>query len=177
MKAALVVFCFTVTAFAQQQARFGEPQNQPPAACGPARTSFKVKLQNSRHGPQPLQPGMAQIYFIHEAGIPFENLTVAYPTTKYGMDGAWAGAGHGNSWFAVPIAPGKHHLCATLQSSLVSQRVELLHFTAQAGMSYYFRTRLVLSGSVELLVFNPLDSDQGTLLVSTFPMAAAAPKK
>ena len=93
------------------------------------------------------------------------------------MDGAWAGADHSNSYFAVSAAPGEHHLCATLQSSLVDDRFEFAHFTAEAGKVYFFRTRLVLSRSVELLQLEPIDSDQGNYLVAIYPLAISTPKK
>ena len=50
---------------------------------------------------------------------------------KLAVDGAWVGANHGNSYFSVSVEPGEHHVCVTLQSSLVAQRVELAHFTAE----------------------------------------------
>lgn len=72
---------------------------------------------------------------------------------------------------------GEHHICTTLQSSMVKPRLALAHFTAKAGKSYYFRTQLVLSGTVELLELQLLDSDLGRYLVSVFPMATATEKK
>ena len=173
MKAALVFFCLSASALAQQT------QYQPrlPAACGSAGTSFNVHLNRSQHGPVPPEAGKAMIYFIHEAGLPSGHLAIAYPTTKYALDGTWVGAGHGDSWFAVPVTPGEHHLCAALQSSFVDQRVELAHLTLEAGGAYFFRTRLVLSGTVELLELNPIDSDEGEYLISEDPMATARPKR
>jgi hypothetical protein len=93
------------------------------------------------------------------------------------MDGAWVGAQHGNSYFSEAVEPGDHHVCIMLQSSLVAQRFELAHFTAEAGKTYYYRTRLVMSRTVELLELDAIDSDQGEYLVATFPMAVSTPKK
>jgi len=179
MKTALIILCLTVTAFAQEKVRFGHtaPGMRYAAACGPQAANFKVRLDDSQHGPLFAKPGMAQIYFIHDAGIQYEHITMLYPTVKFGVDGSWAGAGHGDSWFAYTVAPGEHHLCVTLQSKFVDQRVELAHFTAEAGKSYYFRTRLIASQSVELLELSHIDSDQGVYLVSIFPMASSTPKK
>ncbi|MGA7340055.1 MAG: hypothetical protein WBE72_06755 [Terracidiphilus sp.] len=148
----------------------------PGSACGPAATSFKVKLNYASPAPAERDPAKAQVYFIHDAGS-VVNFSLAYPTTKIAIDSAWAGANHGDSWFSVELAPGEHHVCATLQSSLVNQRVELAHFTAQPGHAYYFRTRLVMSGQVELLELEPLDSDQGAYLVRFYPMSVARAKK
>lgn len=172
-----VFLCIAVPAFAQQKTRLGQyaDQTRMAAACGPAETSFKVNLDRRQHGPVSPEAGKAQVYFIHVAGIPFEHLTAGYPTTKYALDGSWVGAGHGDSWFA--LAPGEHHVCATLQSLFVDQRVELAHFMAEAGKSYFFRTHLVMSGSVELLELDQIDSDEGGYLIGSYPQATAHPKK
>ena len=123
------------------------------------------------------ETGKARIYLIHEAGIPFSRATLGYPTSKFAIDGAWVGADHGVSYFSVSVDPGEHHLCATLQSSLVDDRVEVAHFTAEAGGVYFYRTRLVLSGSVELLELQSIDSDQGHYLAASFPSSTSTAKK
>ncbi len=142
------------------------------AACGPANASFKVKLEESQHTPP--EPGKAQVYFFQDAGT---GQTVGYPTVKMAVDGAWVGANHGNSYFSVSVEPGEHHVCVTLQSSLVAQRVELAHFTAEADKAYYYRTRLIMSRSVELLELEPIDSDQAKYLMAPFPLSVSTPKK
>jgi len=144
------------------------------AACGSDHVSFGVKLDQSAHSPAQPEPGKARIYFIHEAGTSF---TIGYPTSKLGIDGMWVGANHGNSYFSVSVAPGEHRLCAALQSSIVDQRVELAHLRAEAGKVYYYRTRLVMSREVELLELVPIDSDQGKLLIDSFPLSVSHAKK
>jgi hypothetical protein len=184
MRAAIVFLFLGVTAFALQREGFGEQpaQNRLASACGPANVNYKVSLDRSQHGPIPPETGKALVYFIHDAGIPDQiflsgKVTIGYPTTKYGVDGSWVGAGHGDSWFAVAVTPGEHHVCTVLQSSFVGQRVELTHFTAEAGKSYYFRTQLITSGSVELLELEWVDSDEADYLISLYPMATAKAKK
>jgi hypothetical protein len=146
----------------------------PTAACGPANASFKVNLSESQHTLTQPDAGKARIYFVHDAGT---SATLGYPTVKFAIDGAWVGANHGNSYFSVSVDPGEHHVCVTLQSSLVEQRVELLQFKAAADKVYYYRTRLVMSRSVELLEIDPIDSDQGKYLVASFPLSVSSPKK
>ena len=166
MRNAIPVFLLTVsTAFAQS----------PTAACGPAATNFKVSLDKTRHDVAQPETGKARIYFIHDAGTLYEH-PAGYPTVKMGMDGAWNGANHGDSFFWADVAPGEHHLCAALQSSLMDDRVELAHFNAEAGRIYFFRTRLLLSGSVEVLELEPVDSDEGALLVSRYALGKSKPK-
>jgi Protein of unknown function (DUF2846) len=144
------------------------------ASCGHSDVSFKVKLDESPHALAQPEPGTARVYFFHDAGT---NSTLGYPTVKLAIDGAWVGANHGNSYFSVSVEPGEHHVCVTLQSSLVAQRVELAHFTADAGGVYYFRTQLVMSRSVELLELDPIDSDQGKYLIALFPLSISSRKK
>ncbi len=96
---------------------------------------------------------------------------------KLAMAGAWLGANHGNSYFSVSVEPGEHHVCVIFQSSLVAQRVELAHFTAEAEKIYYHRTRLVMSRSVELLQLDPIDSNQGKYLIASFSLSVSNPKK
>jgi hypothetical protein len=146
----------------------------PSAACGTEPVSFKVKVDDTQHSPAAPDPGKARVYFIHDAGT---GQTLGYPTVKVGVDGAWVGANHGNSYFSLSIDPGEHHVCVTLQSSLVGQRVELAHFTASADNVYYYRTRLVVSRSVELLQLDAIDSDQAKYLIAEFPWSISSKKK
>ena len=178
MKTAIAFLFLGVTALAPQSEGLGQQptQDRLASACGLANVNYKVSLDRSQHGPATPEAGKALVYFIHDSGALSQPLTI-YPTTKYGVDGNWVGADHGDSWFAVAVTPGEHHVCTVLQSSLVNQRVELAQFTAEAGKSYYFRTQLVTSGSVELLEIERIDSDEAGYLISLYPMATATAKK
>lgn len=172
-KAMLLVCALPPAASALAQ----NPSSSLPAACGPDNASLKVKLDYTGHAPAQPEPGKALVYFIHDAGTSLAHPIIAYPTLKLGMDGAWVGANHGDSWFAVTVAPGEHHVCATLQSRFVDQRMELAHLQAEAGRVYYYRTRLVMSGTVELLELDSIDSDQGKYLIGSLPLSVSHPKK
>jgi hypothetical protein len=170
MKIALILIAvfLAVPAFAQT------PPVASTASCGPENDSFKVKLDDSQHTLVQPDPGKARVYFLQDAGT---GATLGYPTVKLAIDGTWVGANHGNSYFSVSVDPGEHHMCVTLQSSLVAHRIELAHFTAEADQVYYYRTRLILSRGIELLEFNAIDSDQGKYLVATFPLSLSTPKR
>jgi len=168
MRFIVLVMLFAASTSAQA------PPAATPAACGRENVSFKVKLDESQHTLAQPDPGKARVYFVHDAGT---TVTLGYPTVKLALDGAWVGANHGNSYFSVSVEPGEHHVCVTLQSSLVAQRVELAHFTAEAEKVYYYRTQLVTSRSVELLELEPIDSDQGKYLIGTFPLSVSQPKR
>lgn len=167
MKVALIALLLAGTAFAQN------PSAVVPSACGPENVSFKVKLDDTQHAMAQPEAGKARVYLIHDAGTWG---LIGYPTTKLGMDGAWVGANHGDSYFSISVEPGEHHLCATLQSSLVEDRSAFAHFQAEAGKVYYYRTRLVMSRQVELLEFDPIDSDQGKYLIASFPLSVSISK-
>jgi len=168
MRSALIALLFAASASAQTSRAAAT------AACGPENVSFKVQLNDSQHTLAQPEPGKARVYFFHDAGT---SSTLGYPTVKLAMDGAWVGANHGNSYFSTSVEPGEHHVCVTLQSTLVAQRVELAHFTAEAEKVYYYRTRLVMSRSVELLELDPINSDQGKYLIVSFPLSVSNPKK
>ncbi len=170
MKVFVLAWLLAASALAQVSSR------SPTSACGQQNVSFRVKLGDTQDTVAQPGAGKALVYFIHEAGT---SITVGYPTVKIAMDGAWLGANHGNSYFPVTVDPGEHHLCVSLQSSLVAPRVELAHFTAESGTIYYYRTRLFVSsrGALELLDLEPIDSDQGNYLVRSLAVAASKPKK
>lgn len=168
MRTVVFIMLFAASAFAQT------PPVASTAACGHENVSFKVKLEESPHTLAQPDPGKARVYFFHDAGT---NITLGYPTVKLAIDGAWVGANHGNSYFSVSVEPGEHHVCVTLQSSLVAQRLELAHFTAEAEKVYYYRTQLVMSRSVELLELDPIDSDQGRYMIAFFPLSVSTAKK
>ncbi|HTJ31145.1 MAG TPA: DUF2846 domain-containing protein [Acidobacteriaceae bacterium] len=144
------------------------------AACGSGDLPFTVKLANEAPASPDPEPGKALVFFIQDAGA---SSSIAYPTTRIGMDGAWVGANKDSSYTALTVESGEHHACVEVQSSFVDNSTELLHFTAEAGKTYYFRTRLLLAKSLEYLEVTPIDSDQGWYLVNTFPRSTIKPKK
>jgi len=102
-----------------------------PDSCGADNVKFDVKTEKHQAAPAGPAEGKAQIVFIENerqmigAGM--------YATVRFGMDGAWVGANYGDSYFALTVDPGVHHLCASWQSSLRSlkKNVDLTSFTAE----------------------------------------------
>jgi hypothetical protein len=137
------------------------------AACGPANTSFDVKLDKSQHRLAQPEPGKARVYFVQEIGE--VSCLGGCVTGKIGIDGAWAGANRRNSYFSVSVEPGEHHLCANPES-----RVALAHFTAEAGKVYFFRLRY-FSFERRLFDFDAIDSDQGKQLIASYPLSLPHP--
>ncbi len=147
----------------------------PPPACGNLDVSMAVKLDDSQHAIAQPEPGKALIYFIQDTG---QAMNIAYPTTKIGIDGTWVGANKKDSWFAVAVDPGEHHLCAQIQSSFAPAESELAHLTVEAGNVYYFRTRIIFAErTAEYFSLAPVDSDEAAFMISSFPQATARVRK
>jgi hypothetical protein len=141
-------------------------------ACGPQDIRFDVKTEKGQHPAQP-DPGKALVYFIEDDS---DFGSFPKPTTRMGVDGEWAGATHGNSYFYVSVNPGVHHLCANWQSSVLlgkGIKTAAAHFTAEAGGVYYFEVKNTywLEHGSPGMSLKPLDSDQGQLLANMLALS------
>lgn len=172
MKAALSILLLAASAFGQKQSL--------PAACGPANVSFEALEWSGHPAPPPPEVGKAQVFFIQDDD-PGGNSQ--HYTIKLGLDGSWAGAYKSDSYFALEVQPGEHHVCANVQSNFeAGEIVALAHFTAEAGKIYYIRTRL-FHNYIEASHFSPyldldqLDSDEAKYLILNRPMSAWKTKK
>lgn len=154
-----------------------------PDSCGSDAVRFDVKTQKKQPPPAPPDAPQAQIVFVenfdHGPGFCVE----CKVTTRVGVDGQWVGANYGNSYFAVNVAPGEHHLCVDWQSNMAGlrQKVGLLALTAAPGQVYYAEIKVKLvqlqNGMEKHLALEPMDSDQGRYLVKIDPLATAVAKK
>jgi hypothetical protein len=158
MKFVLVFMLLAASAFAQNQTAVVPP------ACGPKDPNFDVKLDKSQHTIAPPEPGKARVYFIQDLGK--VNCIGACGRTKIGLDGTWVGAVQHNSYFSVSVEPGEHHLCAA-----PGPITAFAHLTAEAGKTYYFRTRGFSTSTQLLFDFDPIDSDQAKYLIASFPLS------
>ena len=178
MKTAIVFLCLGMTAFAQQDQRFGH-QRQPevplPPSCGPGAQGFNVRLDDAGHSLLPPETGKAMVYFIHDDG---SGVGGGSPTTRYAVDGSWVGANQGESWFAVAVTPGEHHVCAA--TSVVRDRPaerSSLISTPKQGRVTSSALAYSTSRSADLLELEQIDSDEAGYLISLYPMAIATAKK
>ena len=102
---------------------------------------------------------------------------VPKPTTRAGLDGQWVGATHGNSFFYFSVDPGEHHLCASRQTA-EGQKIAAAHFTAAPGGVYCYRVKNVLGRDRPAIIkLDPLDTDEGQLLVNEYPFSTFQQKK
>jgi len=170
MRSAIVLMILAVSVIAQDQPAVTAP------ACGPQRINFDVQVDESQHTLGQPEPGKARVYFVEDLGE--VNCSLNCVRVKIGLDGAWVGASRYNSYFSVSVAPGEHHVCANPQSRFALGRlVALAHFTAEAGKTYYFRTRIFGAENQGLIDLEPIDSDQGKYLVASYPLSVSTPKR
>ena len=141
------------------------------SACGPKDGSFNVKLDESQHTLAQPEPGKARVYFIQEKAA--DALSLA---TRIGLDGAWVGVNKNNSYFAVSVEPGEHHVCADVRTptGIPGVPVGFLHFTAEAGKVYYFDARVVY-GNDSYLFLGAVDSDQAKYLIASYSLSVSTP--
>lgn len=154
-------------------------QDRMAPSCGLSNVKFEVKTTSAPAPVTPRDAGKALLYFIQD-DTNFESRP--RPSVRFGMDGQWVGATNSNSWFVIPVDPGKHHLCANWQRRVVlltsDQLVAAAHFTAKPGASYFFRMRDTWSRDAGLsLDFARLDRDEGQLLMQKFSFSSSRPKK
>lgn len=108
-----------------------------PDSCGDDKVHFDVKATNDHSQPLTPEAGKALLVFVEENTQWGTNATI-----RFGVDGAWVGATHGSQYFLVPLTPGEHHVCASMQYKLGMGSPE--HFVgfetlnAEAGKVYYY---------------------------------------
>jgi hypothetical protein len=174
MKTLSVVIFFSLSVFA------GDPTavDAVKIACGPDAVKFNVRSSEGQLPAPPPVPGKALVYVVEKYERPGNELGT--PTLRVGLDGSWVGANRGTSHLFFPVEAGEHHLCSDWQSApfWIGARVSLTSLTAEPGQTYYFRARVMESSpSVWILDLDPINSDEGRLLVGTSPLSDYRQKK
>jgi hypothetical protein len=155
------------------------------AACGQTEVKFEVKINSGVHTVPAPEAGKALVIFLQDDA---QFNTRPRPTNKFGIDGAWAGATDGATYFYVSVDPGDHHLCAEWQSSLLllgrKPPSGLASFTAEAGKVYYYKARdiwvtdqsgaLIWGPEVRL---EPMDINAAQDYVKDFSLCSSTVKK
>lgn len=157
-------------------AAWGQQAGAP--GCGPEHEKFAVTTGGSKPGAQ-AATGKAVLYFVEDDT---EYASVPRPTTRIGIDGAWIGATHGNSWLFLTVDPGEHHLCSSWQTAVAvgqGHPTSAAHFTAAPGGVYYFVVKNRWWRDIPRVetTLQPLDSDEGQLLVAKYEYSLSKPKR
>jgi hypothetical protein len=174
MKVRSVVILLAMTVISAME---GHAQTAP--GCGQTDVKFDVQNEGRQHAMPSPEPGKALVFFLQDDA---RFNSIPRPTTRFGIDGVWVGATHANSYFYVSVDPGEHHLCANWQSRVVltrSRPIAATHFTAEAGKVYYFRAKDLENTErpPAEVVFEPVDSDEALILMSSFDLNSSHPKK
>jgi hypothetical protein len=146
------------------------------AGCGPDKIKFDVMLDKVSGSVPAPSAGNALIVFVQNS---WSKNAEGTPLTRFGIDGVWVGAAQGDAYFAVPVAPGEHHVCSNWQLKLEKigdpRGTAALHFTAEAGKTYFVGARYLFQNG--LVDFAILDSDEAQLLMAWSYAATSHEKK
>ena len=148
-----------------------------PSSCGDNSVKFFAKAKAGQPLPAAPEAGKAQIIFIEN-----ENQKIGIgmqATVRYGMDGAWVGANYGNSYFALTVDPGEHHLCANWKTGIKMHPADskAIVFTAQPDQVYYFAGRVTAqSKDASTFDFAQLNDDEGKYQMKTLKQSTSKPK-
>jgi hypothetical protein len=147
-----------------------------PDSCGDDKVKFDVKTEKGQPVPAGPAEGKAQIVFIESENqmvVPFHDATV-----RFGVDGAWVGANYGDSYFALTVEPGVHHLCASWQSDLsLKKNVAVTSFTAEPGQVYYFAAQVTVNSRTSITFgLSQLNEDEGKYRLKTLKLSTSKPK-
>jgi hypothetical protein len=141
------------------------------AGCGPNEVHFQVKTDKKKHPTAEPDPGKALIYVIEDSAFDHVAIHTRTPPRRFGVDGEWVGANGYRSYFHFPVEPGDHRLCAEIQSRIqgaVHSSLAATSFTAEAGKTYYFRTKTPNSeSSSAALQIVPVDPPEAQILLAT----------
>jgi hypothetical protein len=172
MKSVLVVILFAAFAFAQDQTAITAAE----AACGDQKIKFDAQQDTRQHPtPQP-DADKALVYVVQDLG---QLQCTGCALIRVGVDGSWAGANQGSSYFFFPAEPGEHHVCVNWQSRLEwrSRAFAMANLTAEAGKIYYLRVRIFPGHYDFTFDLDPVNDDEGKFLVASSAFSISHPKK
>jgi hypothetical protein len=163
-----------------------------PDACGDDKVQFDVKTAKHQPPPAPPEAGKAQVVFVGVVDAP-GCLGCGIFSPRVGVDGSWAGATKGNSYFVLSVDPGIHHVCADWQSihAARGKNIGVASFTAEPGQAYFFEVKIadqfegvsgmpngpVTSQTEWVLNLTQLSEDEGRYQMKVSALATSTPKK
>ncbi len=146
-----------------------------PDACGSQNVKFDVSTDKPLQSAATPETGKAQIVFIES--LHKNSNVLIYPTIRFGLDGSWAGAVKGSSYFAISVPPGEHHLCAAWQSHFKSFRDQpgAMPLTVEPGKIYFvdYSVNFIPTdgGAQPVISFAQINDDQAKFLLKSYPLA------
>jgi hypothetical protein len=146
-----------------------------PGSCGKPDAGFDIKTQKNPAAPVAPQPGQSTLVFVQR-----NSGCIGCSVVRIGLDGAWAGANRGNSYFTVAVEPGDHHVCAWWDAPLarMESRIGLTNLAAGPDQVYYYEIVVAKYGNsgAPFMRLKPLSPDMGAFLASRSSLSTATPK-
>jgi hypothetical protein len=146
-----------------------------PDSCGKPDVGLDVKTQKSPATPLVQQSGQSTLVFVQR-----NSGCVGCSVVRVGLDGAWAGANKGNSYFSVAVEPGDHHVCVWWDAPLAhtESRIGLTDLKAAPNQTYYFEVVVAKYGDsgAPFMKLKPISQDMGVFLASRSSLSTATPK-
>ncbi len=145
-----------------------------PDSCGDDKVKFDVTTQKSKLASPPPDPNKASLIFVQRVGS-----CIGCSMTRVGLDGAWVGVDKGNSYFAVTVPPGVHHVCASWEAPLATMenKIGLTEVLAEAGQKYYFEIEVgpPSHDNAPVMRLKSVSGDMGAFLTSRSKESIAKP--
>jgi hypothetical protein len=142
-----------------------------PDSCGNDKVKFDVKTVEGQPVPSSPADGKAQIVFIEN-----ENQLIGpfmHATVRFGVDGSWAGANYGNSYFALTVDPGVHHLCAFWEH----KNVDVTSLVTEPGKVYYLAAKVNVQSRYSVTFgLSQLNEDEGEYQVKLLKLSSSKAK-
>jgi len=177
LRTALIALLFASPAFAQDST----VNPLAAAGCGANEIHFDVKTDKKQHPTVQPDAGKALVYVIGAAWSDYVAVHIGTPPTRFGIDGTWVGANGYRSYFFFPVEPGDHRLCTGVQSKferVVKSSMAATSFTAEAGKTYYFRTKTPENQiSSEQIKLVPVDPAEAQVLIAATAFSTFRLKK
>jgi hypothetical protein len=177
LRTALIALLFASPAFGQDSTL----NSLAAAGCGTNEIHFDVKTDKKQRPTAQPDAGKALVYVIGAAWSDYAEVHIGTPPTRFGIDGTWVGANGYRSYFFFPVEPGDHRLCTTVQSRferVVKGSAAATSFTAEAGKTYYFRTKTPKgqdASGARILV--PVDPAEAQVLIAATAFSTFSLKK
>jgi len=147
-----------------------------PESCGNDKVKFNVSHSSAPAGVGLAEPGKAQVIFIESLDTNARCIGCEI-TARIGVDGNWAGADKGNSYFVASIDPGTHNLCANWQSvnGYLKNKVAMASLSAESGKTYYYKVNVSLASYAFDLV--PVTEDEAKFRLKNASLSVAKASK
>ena len=146
-----------------------------PDACGQDTVRFDVTTQITQPAPTAPAAGKALLVFFEDQNIEPHNWVGRPDTIRFALDGAWVGANKGNSYFALDVTPGIHHLCASWQGGV--HGFDLAPINAEPGKVYYFAAEVTDTEYFANFSLAQLNDDQGAYRLKFWTRSTSKPHR